>query len=138
MASFNINGLDELILDMEEMAKLPDSVLDEMVTAGGEVIRKAQSQSAAAMLKGPYYRGAVSAGVTLGKPRSRRDGRAVTISFEGEQHGNRLAEIAYVNEFGKKSQVARPFIKTANEAHADEAVDAELKVYDAWLKSKNL
>lgn len=138
MATLEINGLDELILSMDELAQMPDGVLDEMLIAGAEVVKNAQAKHAASMLQGPYYKGAVAAGVKVGKPRKQRSGRAVTISFEGTQHGTRVAEIAFINEFGKKGQPARPFILTANEASADAAVDAETKVYDAWLKSKNL
>ncbi len=137
MARFSVDGLDRLILDLEDMAKIPDKVFDEMLLSGGEVIRKAESQTAAEMLQGPYYKGAVAASVTLGKPRKLKNGRCVYVTFNGTQHGNRVAEIAFVNEFGKKSQPARPFIKTAVESKAEEAEEAEAKVYDAWLRSKN-
>lgn len=54
------------------------------------------------------------------------------------ERGNRNAEVAFINEFGKHGQPARPFIKTANEEAADTAVEAAAKVYDKYLKSKNL
>ena len=138
MATLDINGLHELILDMEEMAQLSKDVLDEMLIAGAEVVKNAQAKHAASMLQGPYNKNFVATHGKIGKPHSTIDGRAIPVTFEGTQHGTRAAEIAFINEFGKKSQPARPFVLTANEACADEAVDAEAKVYDAWLKSKNL
>ena len=55
------------------------------------------------------------------------------------RHGNkrRAAEVAFVDEFGKRGQPARPFIQTANEKAADRAIDAAARVYDDFLKSKN-
>lgn len=58
--------------------------------------------------------------------------------------GNRNAEVAFINEFGKsgkhgkKGQPARPFIRTANEAAEERATEAEEKVYNDFLNGKNL
>lgn len=138
MANFSFDGLDRLAVSMDRLELIPDSVLDEMVLAEGEVIRKGQADEAASMLQGPYYKGGVAQSVTLGKPKKTKDGKSVYVSFKGEQHGNRVAEIAFINEFGKKNQPPRPFISTANEKHADEAVDAAAKVYDEYLKKNDL
>lgn len=69
------------------------------------------------------------------------NGRAIYVYPKGtRKHGNkrRAAEVAFVNEFGKAGQPARPFIQTANEKAADAATDAAARVYDSFLKSKNL
>ena len=136
MAIMAMEGLEELALDLEELANMPVSVLDDMLNAGGEVLKKGQSKTAESMLQGPYYAGGVAGGVALTKPRKHKDGRALFITFKGFQHNNRLAEIAFVNEFGKKKQPPRPFIRTANEQHADEAISAEEKIYDDYLTRK--
>ena len=68
------------------------------------------------------------------------DGRAIYVYPKGtRRHGNkrRAAEVAFVDEFGKQGQPARPFIQTANEKAADPATDAAARVYDGFLKSKN-
>ena len=90
------------------------------------------------MLQGPYYAGDVAKGASLGKPKKTFDGKCVYVSFKGTAHGNRVAEIAFINEFGKKNQPPRPFISTANEKHAEAAVEAAAKVYDEYLKKNNL
>lgn len=136
MASLDVSGIDKYTLDLLELEDLPDSVVEEMVEAGGEVIREAQSASALAMLAGPYNEGAVQQSPKLGKVKRTQDGKAIYVTFDGKQHGVRLAEIAFINEYGKHGQPARPFIRTANEKSAEAANDAAAKVYDRYLKSK--
>lgn len=136
MASFSVNDLDQYAFDLNELADIPDSVIREMLLAEGEVIRKGQAQTARTMLQGPYYEGGVAGGAMVGKVKRRGNSSTVYVTFEGTQHGNRVAEIAFINEFGKKNQPPRPFIAQANEANASSAVDAAAQVYDKYLKSK--
>lgn len=136
MASFSVNGLDEYAFSFSELANIPDSVIREMLQAEGEVIKKGQEQTASTMLQGPYYAGGVAGSIKIGNMKRGGSGKVVYVTFEGTQHKNRIAEIAFINEFGKKSQPARPFIQEANEKNAGSAVDAAAKVYDAYLKSK--
>lgn len=138
MATMTTTGLDEYAFDIQELSDLPDEVLREMLQAEGEVIKRAQTETAQSMLQGPYYAGGVASGVRLGKYKRNSGNATMYVTFEGTQHGNRIAEIAFINEFGKHGQPARPFIRTANEAHADEAVDAAVKVYDNYLRKKGL
>lgn len=136
MATFNTSDIDKFAFDFEELANLPDSVIEEMLKAEGEIIRRAQSEYARAMLQGPYNKRAVEKAPKVGKLKKTRNGRAIYVSFEGTQHKTRISEIAFINEFGKHNQPARQFIRTANEKHADEAVDAAAKVYDQYLTKK--
>lgn len=138
MATFTTQGIDELALSFGQIAELPSGVLDRMVIAQGEIMSEAQSKKAATMLRGPYYAGGVANAVKLGKVKRSSDGRSVMVTFEGTQHGNRLAEIAFVNEYGKKGQAARPFIRTAIEECSDRCVDAAEKIYNDWLSQKGL
>ena len=48
------------------------------------------------------------------------------------------SEIAFIGEYGTKKVRARPFMREAVEATAEQAEQAALQVYDRWLKSKNL
>lgn len=138
MAILSTNGLDEYVFSMEELSKIPDSVIDEMLNAEADVIKDGQEQTAKSMLQGPYYKGGIVAGIRTGKPKRTNSGKAMYVTFNGTQHGNRVAEIAFINEFGKKNQPARPFISEANEKNASAAVDAAAKVYDKFLESKGL
>lgn len=136
MAVFSTSYFDRYALDFDELASIPDDVLDSMIEAEAEIIKEGQAQSAATMLQGPYYQGGIVRSLKIGKVKRSRDGREVFVTFEGTQHGNRVAEIAFVNEFGKQGQPARPFIREANEKNSDKAVDAAAKIYDQYLKSK--
>lgn len=138
MASFSVNGLDEYAFGLNELADIPDSVIEEMLKEEGEVIKKGQVQTAGTMLQGPYYEGGVARSIEVGSMKRGRSGKVVYVTFQGTQHKNRVAEIAFINEFGKKHQPARPFIQVANEKNAGEAVEAAARVYDKYLKEKGL
>lgn len=138
MATMTTTGLDEYAFSFKELETLPDDVLEAMLQAEGEVIKRGQSQTAASMLQGPYYRGGVASGIKLGKYRRNVGNATMYVTFEGTQHGNRIAEIAFINEFGKHGQPPRQFIREANERYAGEAVDAAARVYDQYLASKGL
>ena len=142
MAKFSTVGLEDLERDFAAVAEMPDSVILEMLTAEAEVIAEAQAAEARAMLSGPYSTGTTAGGVTFDRKLTKTaDGKAVYVAIKGTRSdGNRrrVAEVAFVNEFGKKRQPARPFIRVANERAADGAVEAAARVYDGFLKSKNL
>lgn len=123
-------------LDLEEV---PDSVLDEMLIAGAEIVADEQRKTAKSMLgeKG-RGRGITSNSIAVKKPqKSKNGGREISITFEGSRpNGNktkRNAEVAFINEYGKRGQPAKQFIRIANEASADRAAEAQASVYDSWL-----
>lgn len=142
MAKFSSVGLDELERDFAAVAETPDSVILEMLTAEAEVIAAAQSAAARAQLSGPHSTGTTAGSVTYDhKLKKAGDGKAIYVYPKGTRSdGNRrsVGEVAFVNEFGKKGQPARPFIQAANESSADSAAEAAAQVYDKFLKSKNL
>nr|DAO93672.1 MAG TPA: type I neck protein [Caudoviricetes sp.] len=134
MARLEVNGLAELELSFEEMARLPDDVTDKMLLAGAGVAEKAQRAKGIAY--GVYRTGLTLASITHDKIRKNKDGKSVNVVFKGtNKNGNRNAEIAYINEFGKTRQAARPFIRDANEECADAVVTAEEQPYNEWLDS---
>ncbi|MGI6239979.1 MAG: hypothetical protein ACOYI5_10185 [Christensenellales bacterium] len=127
-------GVESLQRALKNIEEVPYEVQSDMVEEMAKVVEDAQVYTAGTMLQGPYYEGEVARSVYRSKPRKRKSGPYVTIGFRGMQHGNRLTEIAFVNEFGKKSQSARPFIKTANELSKAASDAAGLRVYNEWLK----
>lgn len=46
----------------------------------------------------------------------------------------RNGEIAFINEYGKTNQPARPAIREANEENADQAVEDAADVLDRWIQ----
>lgn len=138
---FSVSGLDELMLSMKEIEEIPEDVVDEMLNAQADVLIEAQKAEGKTM-------GVHRTGLTLSKirktkvKRTKGGGRAIYVYPHGSrkrgEKSTRNAEIAFVNEFGKRGQRARPFIHTANERSAEKTTKAAFVIYDRWLKSKNL
>lgn len=139
MARLSVSGAAELQLSHEQLASLPDSVLDAMLDAEAEVVERAQKKKGEAY--GVHRTGVTLASIKRGKKLKTKDGRAVNIAPQGKNaRGNRNAEVAFLNEYGvpKRNIAPRPFIRDANEEAADEAVSAAEKVYDDYLNKKGL
>ena len=142
MAELNCSGLDDFMLSMQQIAELPDEVVDEMLNAQADVVVEAQKRVGHAMGVEAPGSGVMLRSIKKGKVKLRKGQRVLYVSPTGSRKrgGTRVrnAEIAFVNEFGKKDQKARPFIRTGNEASAEQTTNAALEVYDRYLKSKNL
>lgn len=138
MAEFSIGGLSELIGDLEGIAALPDEVAREMLEAEAEVIERRQKEVGEAM--GVHRTGVTLGSITHGGMSRGSGGDRVMYVYPGglNPKGERNAAVAFVNEYGKRGQPARPFIRTANEAGADEAAEAAAKIYDSYLKNRDL
>lgn len=118
MGSFKINGLDSLINDLSALAALPDSVAEDMLNAGADIIEAEQHKTAKSM--GVYDTGVTEGSIKKTKVKKTATGKSIDIFPQGvNSDGNRNAEVAFINEFGKsgkhgkKGQPARPFIRTA-------------------------
>lgn len=138
MAMLSVNGLDELSMDMDAFSELPDSVMENMLLAEAEVIEKAQKRVGKAY--GVHRTGVTLESITHSRMKvTRYGGRAIHV-YPGARNsdGNRNAEIAFINEYGKRGQPARPFIRDANEESADEAVAKAETVFNDWMKKCNL
>ena len=140
MARVEIEGIQQTMVSMAEIAAMPESVLDEMLEAAADVVVEEQKKQAKAM--GVYDTGIMAASITKGAPKASDDGRKIFVYPKGSRtrYGTKTtnAEIAFINEYGKTGQTARPFIRTANAKAEKKAVEAAEKVYDAYLKSKGL
>ena len=135
MGIIRFEGLDELIVDLGGIEDLP---VEGMLNAAADVVVAAQKRTAGTMLQGKYNKGAVVAAIRKGNITRKAGSASIRIEFPGQQHGTPIATIAFVNEFGKTNQPARPFIATANEGCADQAEGAAVTAYDTWLRTKGL
>lgn len=141
MATFKPEGLDGLILSMEQVAMMPDSVKEDLLNAQADVVVQAQRKKAREY--GVHRTGLVISSICKGKPKKRGvDDYVIYVYPRGtrKRGGKRVrnAEIAFINEFGKRTQEARPFMQDANESCAEQTVAAGAAVFDEFLKSKNL
>lgn len=166
MARLRVDGLDALLLDLAEVAAIPDKVADEMLTAEAEIvadaIRKEASQlgmysgyntsnnirytSESNMLPGQtrsYSTGTLAESVKIRKKMERKGAeRRKTIYFSGSRkRGNTVtknSEIAFLNEYGTRTINQRNFIWVAIEKSKDAAYKVMESIYDQFLKDKGL
>lgn len=137
MARFTVNGLDALLDDLAALASIPDSVIDGILNAEADVIVPAQKSTAKSM--GVYDSGMTADSIKKGHVKKTASGRSITVAPQGKNaRGDRNAEVAFINEYGKEGQTSRPFIRTANEKAEGSAIEAGEKVHHAFLDSKNL
>lgn len=135
---FEVSGLTMLQHDMKMAGEIPFDVLSDMLDAKAKVTEETLVYTAATMLDGEYSDGDIVRSIKRTKARKTKKEPVVYVRFTGKQHGNRNAEVAFINEYGKKSQPARPFIKTAIKGSEERAANAARKVLDEYLRKKNL
>ena len=143
MAEFSCNGLDDLMLSLQEIAEIPEEVQDEMLQAGADVVAQAQREKVKAY---GIYDGSsprhVADTIKPGRVKLKKGQRVIYVTPTGSRRRGksvtRNAEILFVNEYGKRGQKARPAIRDANEACAEQMVNAQMAVYDKHLRSKDL
>ena len=140
MAYFDFSSMDQLLEDMEAIADLPDSVVEEMLKAQAEVIIEAQQ--AAARSEGLVDTGQMEQSIELDEAMKNRGlDRYIDIYPRGTRtDGVRNAEVAFIHEYGApgKHIPAKSWIKCANEGAAERATAAAMEVYNKYLQSKNL
>lgn len=135
------SGLDDLLRDMEALTALPEPVLNKMNDVQAEVVARYQREAAQGLNIAGYGTGQTASAVTTKS--SRYSARAGThqayVTFKGvRKDGKRAAEVAFLNEFGSKTISARQWIRLANERASQEALAAAERVYDQYLKTRNL
>ena len=145
MARFDVYGIADLYSDLAALSFLPERVTADILNAEADVIVEAQRNYMEKMQRGPESTGISAKSVKKGRVQRGRDGPYISIYPHGTRkrgkkkiHDIRNAEIAFINEYGKRGQPGRPAILTANEQAAGKATEAGEKGYHAYLDSKNL
>lgn len=142
MAQIGFSGLDELMLSMQEVAEIPESVQDEMLNAQADVVTEAQRAAVQSTFR--QHTGELARSIKKGKPKRGKDGKRVLYvsptgaRVRGRGKKTRNAEILFVLNYGRKNSPATNVIGIANEKSAEATTKAGFDVYDKWLKSKNL
>lgn len=141
MATFELSGLEVLELDLEELAGVPDCVIEEMLTAEGDVVSAAQKRKLAQL--GMVDTGQLSDSITVNrKVRKKNGAQYITVFPKGKRRDSRSTngEVGFINEYGAAERKIKPgqWMRQANEESAGEAVQAAEAVYERWLKEKGL
>lgn len=128
-----VEGFDRFTASLDKLAALPPATMGEMLTAGGEEIKKAHQD------KLDQY-GAVDTGklrdsIKVSKPNT--SAGYVEIRPTGTRKSGRKTvrneEIGYITEYGKKGEPARPWMREGNADSEDKAVDAAQNVFNNYL-----
>lgn len=142
MARFDVYGIADLYSDIAALSFLPDSVSDAILNAEADVIVEAQRHTMAEMQHGPNFTGTSANSVKKGPVRRGKNGPYISIYPQGSRTRNgkkyRNAEIAFINEYGKRGQPGRPAIQVANARALEKATAAGEKVYYNYLDNKKL
>lgn len=142
MAKFTVHGFDELSAAFKKAYPIPEETTTKMLKSMGQKTKQAIERTAASMLQGVFATGTTQRVMRVNKPKLTDTGGSVTVTFSGSRERGktktRNAEIAYINEFGKKGQAARPFVKTAKEQDAEKINQAGADVFYSWLDKTGL
>ena len=140
MASFAVTGLDTLALSIDQLANMPETVINDILNAQADIIVSAQKSKANEY--GVVDTREMINSIKKGKVKKVRDSYEIKVVPQGSRKRGKTtttnAEIAYINEYGKRGLSARPFIRDANAESEPKIEKAALEVYDSFLKSKNL
>jgi len=141
MATLELTGFEDLEDAFRRISEIPFDVtaeaLDKMADVAAEKIR---STGEAMGVRDPESDTHILDKIKPRKAKKTEYGGYEMISFTGSRTRGktktRNAEIAFVNEYGKKGQPARPFIGTAMNRGADQIQDQAEKVIGDWIENE--
>lgn len=141
MATVEVSGFAELDALFKKLGDVPFDVTSEALEAMAEEGENAVRATGTAMgVHDPESSVHILDKVTHARPKQTDSGGVAYVTFSGSRTRGktktRNAEIAFVNEYGKEGQEARPFIRQAAEQYADRiAAPGERTVGDWWEKT---
>ena len=139
MAKLELFGFDDLDAAFARIADIPFEVTEDALDAMAEVAMASIRSTGESMgVRDPESDAHILDKLSRGKARKTDNGGYETISFSGSRPRNgirtRNAEIAFVNEYGKRNQPARPFIGRAMNEHEDEIYAPGEKIVGDWIE----
>ena len=142
MAKLELTGFDDLLDAFTRLGDVPGEILDKTLTAMEEVAADKIKASGESM----GVRDGANDGVhildkiKMNRPKRTDTGGYADVTFSGSRtrsgKSTRNAEIAFINEFGKRSQQARPFVGQAMEQNADAIANAGAEVLLDWTEKE--
>ena len=138
MASFTVHGIDEISAAFERASGVPDEIKKKVLVAMAEEAKKA-IETEGSYIKDPESDVHFIEKLKINSPKLSDSGGSITITFSGtRKRGNtttRNAEIAFINEFGKKGVAARMFVRGGLEKYSERIFDAGDRVLHNWIES---
>ena len=133
MATLELYGFEDLQDALSRLGELPFDVMEDALDGMAEIAAsKIRAQGESMGVRDPESDVHILDKIKRGKAKKTDDGGYADITFTGSRtrNGNttRNAEIAFVNEYGKRGQAARPFIGLAMTQNENSIQDAAEKV----------
>ena len=141
MATLELQGFEGLEDAMRRIAEIPFPVTEEALGAMAEVAAdKIRSTGESMGVRDPESETHILDQITRSKAKQTNSGGYADITFKGSRlrHGTRTrnAEIAFINEYGKRGQQARPFIGRAMTQNEEAIQEAGEKVIGEWIEKE--
>lgn len=140
MAKLELEGFDELNAAFNRIGSIPESVTFRALDAMAAVaLGKIKALGESMGVRDPESSVHILDKLKAGKARKRKGGGSKDITFIGKRrrHGKdvRNAEIAFINEYGKRGQPARPFIGTAMARNEAEIAAPGAEIIGDWIEN---
>jgi len=138
MAIVTVSGFTEINAMFNKLGDVPWDVtqraLDQMAEVGEDAVRRTGQSMG---VRDPESGVHILDKITHTKPKQTDDGGRCEVTFsDSRRRGNtttRNGEIAFINEYGKEGQPARPFIRQAGEQYGDQISEPGEKVVGDWM-----
>ena len=141
MASFSASGIDELNAAFGRIGEIPWEVTEAALNSMAEVAAaKVKAEGSAMGVRDPESNVHILDTIKPTKAKPTDGGGRQFITFSGKRTRNgrqtRNAEIAFINEFGKENQPARPFVGNGMSKNEEAITDPGAKVIGDWIESE--
>ena len=133
--------MDELQKAFKSIEKIPDTVKEKTLNSMAKVAAERIKQTGESMgVRDPDSSTHILDNITTAKAKLTQEGGTQDITFRGTRTRGktktRNAEIAFVNEYGKRGQPARPFIGTAMSKGEKEIAEAGADTLGDWIEKE--
>lgn len=143
MATLETYGFEDLDDVYKEIIDIPWPVTEKALNGMAEVAAAKIKASGEAMgVRDPESDVHILDKIVLRKAKQTTFGGFQNISFSGKRRRGknntetRNAEIAFVNEYGKRGQPARPFLSAAMNQYVDQITDPGADVLLDWIENE--
>ena len=141
MASLELEGFEDLEDAFKRISEIPFPVTAEALDGMAEVAMKnIKAQGESMGVRDPDSDVHILDKIKTNKAKQTQSGGYKNITFSGSRTRGRgivtrNAAIAFVNEYGKRGQRARPFIGTAMKQNEDAILAPAEKIIGDWIET---
>ena len=133
MPRLDLSGYDELVAAFDKISNIPEETQMKALTAMEEVAAtKIKASGEAYGVRDPKSNIHILDNIKINKPKKTETGGYADVTFSGSRPNGsgtvRNAEVAFIQEYGKRNQQARPFVGEGMNKNADAIANAGAEV----------